>query len=90
MAKLIYSDAFIEDMLAVELESKRDELLARADLLSDFPDLGSRNIPNSIRIRYGDSVRKLVVSPFDIVYEHDVDADAVFVLGLVRHQRAAF
>ena len=89
MAKLIYSDAFIEDMLAVELESKRDELLARADLLSDFPDLGSRNIPESIRVRYGDPVRKLVVDPFDIVYEHDADAGAVYVLGLV-HQRAAF
>ena len=89
MARLIYSDAFIEDMLTVELENKREEILTKVDLLSNFPDLGSRNIPDSIRARYGDSVRKLVTSPFDVVYEHDASSDTVHVLGLI-HQRAAF
>ena len=89
MARLVYADAFIEDMTAVELSSKRDEIFDKIDLLSDFPDLGSANIPTSIRLRFGSSVRKLVVSPFDVVYEHDQASDSVNVLGLV-HQRAAF
>lgn len=88
MVRIIYTDAFIEDMLGVKLASKRDEILGKVDLLSDFPDLGSANVPKSIRQEYGSSIRKLVVSPFDIVYEYDQDAQAVYVLGLV-HQRAA-
>lgn len=88
MAKIVYADAFIEDMFSVELESKRDEIFDRIDLLSDFPDLGSANVPESIAKRFGTQVRKLVVDPFDIVYEHDPNSDSVHVLGLV-HQRAA-
>ena len=89
MARLVYADAFIEDMTAVELSSKRDEIFDKIDLLSDFPDLGSANIPTSIRLRFGNSVRKLVISPFDVVYEYDQASDSVNILGLV-HQRAAF
>ena len=89
MAKLVYSDAFIEDMTTVELASKRNEVFDRIDLLSDFPELGSSNVPMSIRLRFGDSVRKLVVCPFDVVYEYDRSCESVHVLGLV-HQRAAF
>ena len=89
MARLVYADAFIEDMTAVELSSKRDEIFDKIDLLSDFPDLGSANIPTSIRLRFGSSVRKLVVSPFDVVYEYDQASDSVNILGLI-HQHAAF
>ena len=88
VAKLVYSDAFIEDMTAVKLASKRAEIFDKADLLSDFPDLGSANVPESIRANFGSSVRKLVVSPFDVIYEHDPEASSVNILGLV-HQRAA-
>ena len=89
MARLVYTDSFIEDMTMVELASKRDEIFDKINLLSDFPDLGSANVPVSIRLRFGSSVRKLVISPFDVVYEHDQASDSVNILGLV-HQRAAF
>ena len=89
MARLVYTDSFIEDMTMVELASKRDEIFDKIDLLSDFPDLGSANVPASIRLRFGSSVRKLVISPFDGVYEYDQASDSVNMLGLV-HQRAAF
>ena len=89
MARLVYSDAFIEDMTTVALASERNEIFDKADLLSDFPDLGSANVPSSIRSRFGDSVRKLVVSPFDIVYEYDRASESAYLLGLV-HQRAAY
>ena len=89
MARLVYTDSFIEDMTMVELASKRDEIFDKNNLLSDFPDLGSANVPVSIRLRFGSSVRKIVISPFDVVYEHDQASDSVNILGLV-HQRAAF
>lgn len=89
MARLFYSEAFIEDITGVELTNKRDEIFERVDLLADFPDLGSLNVPDSIRMRFGDSVRKLVISPFDVLYEYDRASESVHILGLV-HQRAAF
>lgn len=89
MAKLVYSDAFVGDMTMVKLARRRNEIFDRVDLLSDFPELGSANVPESIRLRFGDSVRKLVVSPFDIVYDYDRSSESVRILGPV-HQRAAF
>lgn len=89
MAKLVYADAFLNDLVAVEQASKRDEIFDKVDLLADFPDLGSANLPVSILSRYGTTVRKLVVSPFDVVYEYDPASDEVHVLGLI-HQRSAY
>ena len=89
MAEIIYTDSCIEDMLSVQLEGKRGEIFQRIDLLSSFPDLGSANVPDSITERHGNNVRKLTVSPFDVVYEYSPEEDAVYVLGLV-HQRAAW
>ena len=68
--------------------SGNDEIFDKNDLLSDFPDLGSANVPESIRLRFGGSVRKLMVHPFDVVYEYDRASDRVNVFGLA-HQRAA-
>ncbi len=89
MAELVYTASFLEDMLSVELESKEGEVFSLCDLLADNPGLGSANLPLSIKQRYGEQVRKLIVSPFDIVYEYDAASDTVYLLGLV-HQRASW
>lgn len=89
MTKLVFAESFIENMTQVELESKRDEIFGRIELLADFPELGSSNLPKSICDNYGPRVRKLVVNPFDVVYEYDEVEDAAHILGLV-HQRAAY
>lgn len=89
MTELVYTASFLEDMLSVELESKEEEIFSLCDLLAENPGLGSANLPLSIRQRYGEQVRKLVASPFDVVYEHDTMSDTVFLLGLV-HQRASW
>lgn len=89
MAEVVYTEQFASDLALVELDSKVDEILSLTDLLEEIPELGSKNLPASIRRSYGESVRKLVVDPFDIVYEYDQDAEAVYVLGIV-HQRAAW
>lgn len=89
MARLVYADAFVDGMTSVQLESKRDEILGKTDLLASFPELGSTLLPKSIREKYGNDVRKLVAAPFDIVYEYDSQNDTVHILGLV-HQCAAY
>ena len=89
MPELMYTEGFIEDIVQVELESKRKEIFGITDLLSDFPELGSNNLPASIFDCYGGSVRKLAVRPFFIRYEYRESEDAVYLLGL-DHQRAAW
>ena len=89
MPELMYTEGFIEDVVQVELESKRKEIFGITDLLSDFPELGSNNLPASIFDCYGGSVRKLAVRPFFIIYEYRESEDAVYLLGL-DHQRAAW
>ena len=89
MPELMYTEGFIEDIVQVELESKRKEIFGITDLLSDFPELGSNNLPASIFDCYGGSVRKLAVRPFFIIYADRESEDAVYLLGL-DHQRAAW
>ena len=89
MPELMYTEGFIEDIVQVELESKRKEIFGITDLLSDVPELGSNNLPASIFDCYGGSVRKLAVRPFFIIYEYRESEDAVYLLGL-DHQRAAW
>jgi plasmid stabilization system protein ParE len=89
MPSLIYTEGFVDDMAQVELASKRQEIFRYTDLLSEFPELGSRNVAKSIVETYGDFVRKLVVKPFLIIYEYHADEDTVYILGL-DHQRAAW
>lgn len=89
MPELMYTEGFIEDIVQVELESKRKEIFGITDLLSDFPELGSNNLPASIFDCYGGSVRKLAVRPFFIIYEYRESEDAVYLLGL-DHQRATW
>ena len=87
MYEIRYTEAFIEDAASVSLESKRHEIRRRVEQLASFPEMGSANLPESIRARYGSDVRKLVVNPFLVIYE--VSDDAVEMLGIV-HQRAAW
>ena len=53
-----------------------------------IPEMGSTNLPQSISEKYGPDVRKLVVSPFLVLYKL-LDSDRVLVLG-VMHNRAAY
>lgn len=89
MSEIRYTEQFIEDVRSVQLASKRQEIRRRIEQLSDFPDLGSSNLSESIVEQYGSCVRKLIVNPFIVVYEIDKHEDAVNILGLI-HQRAVW
>lgn len=89
MPELRYTEQFIENASSIELASKRQEVRERISQLAVFPDIGSSALPESIVVRFGPNVRKLVINPFIIIYEVNEDADTVDILALV-HQRAAW
>ena len=88
MAEIVFTEGFLADAAIVEREEKLDEILGTIELLEDTPEIGSAILPASIRRRYGPQVRKLVVQPFDIIYDYLPKDDAVVVLALI-HQRGA-
>lgn len=88
MAEIVFTEGFMADAAIVEREEKLDEILDTIALLEDAPEIGSAILPSSIRHRYGSQVRKLVVRPFDIIYDYLPQDDAVVILTLI-HQRGA-
>ena len=87
MMELVFSDRFFDDLEAVELESKQDEILDAIELLPTVPEMGSRRIPASIEQEFGSSVRKLIARPFLVVYEIMEDEGLLLVHGLVHHRQ---
>lgn len=57
------------------------EIRTLIERLSEFPELGSSNVRESLRRRYGGDIRKLAVSTFILVYRFD--GSCVEVLALV-------
>lgn len=88
MAEIVITEGFVEDITQVYLDSKREEIWYAVSLLEHAPEMGSRILPTSIRRRFGESVYKIVVNPFDVIYRYSLEQDKVFVVGLV-HQRTA-
>ena len=88
MMQLAFAERFLEDMRAVALASKQEEILDAISLLPTVPEMGSRRIPTSIREEFGYDVRKLVVSPFLVIYELMEEEGLIFVHGLVHERRA--
>ena len=88
MTEVLYASSFFDEMAQVETKRVRDNIMDATDLLAVIPEMGSTNLPASIVEKYGDDVRKLVVSPFLVLYKL-LDDDRVLVLG-VMHNRAAY
>lgn len=88
MAEIIFTEGFLSNAAIAEREEKLDEILDTVALMEDTPEIGSTIFPASTRRRYGPQVRKLIVRPFDIIYDYLPEADAVVVLSPI-HQRGA-
>jgi len=82
MPRLEYSERFAEDLARVT--SPKVEAL---DNIEAFEEFGSKLVPHSIRNEFGMGVRKVVVSPFDLIYTYYPEEDLVRIEALV-HQRA--
>ena len=88
MARMIYTDGFLDDAAAIWSGRVQDRLERMLRAIEAFPEIGSPDIPMSIKATYGAHVRKAIVEPVDLIYEYDPDADAVIVYGLVPFRAA--
>lgn len=88
MASIVFTEGFMDDVAIVEREEKLDEILDAISILEDSPEIGSAILSESLQRRFGPQVRKLIVRPFDIIYDYLPKEDAVVILTLV-HQRGA-
>ena len=87
MAELIFAERFISDAARIYSKKVLNHLKGNIAALERFPNMGSTQIPSSIRREFGNKVRKLAIPPFDLVYEYDEDEDVATVLALIpsRH-----
>lgn len=88
MPEILYTDAFIDDMQQVYSERVYNSIFYAIELLPSVPILGSTDLPDSIQAKYGQAVRKMVVSPFLVVYK--ILEDGNFLILGMMHERSAF
>ena len=79
--KLRIADEFVYALAGIYSERLLDHIHNVLTLLPDNPELGSRNVRQSLVDRYGAGLRKISVSTFVIVYR--VSDEYVDVLALV-------
>ena len=87
MPRLIFAERFANDLAAVASPKVERTIMTALDNIETFPEFGSRLIPSSIRNAFGEGVRKVVVSPFDLLYTYDEATDIAYIEALI-HQRA--
>lgn len=88
MARMLYTDGFIEDLSFVYSDKVQDNIRKALDAIEVFPKIGSNDIPRSVADNYGLTVLKIAVNPFDLIYEYDESADTVILYALVPFKRA--
>lgn len=85
---MVLTEGFLVDASDIWSDAVMDDLKDVLTAIEIFPRIGSRDVPASIRERFGEGVLKAVVPPFDLIYEYDEVADAVTVYGLVHFRQA--
>ena len=88
MARLVYTEGFVDDLARIQLSAKRKEIFRYIAMLADFPKAGSTNVAASVVDEFDSGIRKLTVQPFLVVYEYHETEAAVCLLGLVHQKRA--
>lgn len=66
-----------------------NEIEQKIMALEMLPKLGSHDLPTSIQEQFGTEVRRIVCSPFLIIYEYFEDDDLAVVYELM-HARQAY
>lgn len=82
MHKIIYADRFIDDLAQVYPGAVLAEIDTWLELLETFPEIGSSNVRESLKRRFGKNLRKIPVSSFVIIYRYDDEAALLEVLAM--------
>ena len=71
MSRVIFADAFVDALADVQSERVAQRIIRLVSYLEDMPEMGSADLPESVKRRYGVQARQLVATPFDILYTYD-------------------
>ena len=83
MARLVITEGFVDDLSQVWLARVSKRIRESLENLETYPELGSALLPVRMRKTYGESVKRLTVAPFDVIYGFDRVTDCVYVYALV-------
>lgn len=87
MARLVITEGFVDDLSQVWSARVSKRIRESLENLETYPELWSTLLPVRMRKTYGESVRRLTVAPFDVIYEFDRGTDYVYVYALVSCRR---
>ena len=83
MAKLVVYNGFVESLGGLTSERLLQNVSNMLRTIEHMPGVGSNLVPDSIRHAFGPNVLKALVSPYEIIYEYDRDANTVYVYDLI-------
>ena len=86
MTNLVVTENFENDLQEIYSNKLLNKIQNALKQIQTIPDISAANVPDSILKKWGDSVRILPVSPFDIVYTYNHQDKLVIVHALI-HQR---
>lgn len=89
MTELILTRNFTDDLRTIYSNALLDKIEKALSRIQTIPDISSSNVPESIKQKWGDTVRILPVNPFDIIYTFHAKENLVIVHALI-HQRTAY
>ena len=84
MPRLEFSERFADDLAAVTFPRVEAGVMRALDAIERFGDFGSPLMPDSIKARFGDGVRKVVVKPLDLIYTHYPEEGLARIEALVH------
>ena len=89
MPRLEFSERFADDLAGVTSPRVEARILRALDCIERFGNFGSPLTPRSVKERFGDEVRKVVVRPLDLIYTYYPEQDLVRVEALI-HARSVY
>ncbi|MBR2834240.1 MAG: type II toxin-antitoxin system RelE/ParE family toxin [Coriobacteriales bacterium] len=87
MITTIYSDRFMNDMANIYADKVYKAVIDAIRAIETMPGVGSLLIRMSLQEEFGKNIRKVVVNPFDLIYEYDQEKAIVYLHALI-YQRS--
>lgn len=87
MPNVKYSEQFMHGLAQVtsaRVLSLIDDMLNNIEA---FPDFGNANVPPSITEEFGEGVRKVAASPFDIFYTVNTEKNELVIEALISQKQ---